>query len=58
MRQDEITVNVASVIAGVTKQAIYQWIKQGKLQGITRNHFSSIYLNKEKFEKWVQDNTQ
>ena len=58
MRTGEINVKEAAKLAGVTEQTIYQWIRLRKLEGLHRKHFSKIFINKGKFEKWICDNTK
>lgn len=57
IKPGEITAKQAAEMAGVLQATIYNWISQGRLNGMTRKHFGKVRINKEKFEAFVRQHT-
>ena len=57
-KEKEISVAQAAEIAEVTPATIYNWVQLGKLEGISRRHFSKIKIKYQPFLEWVVENTK
>ena len=57
-REKEISVQQAANIAEVSKETVYYWNRNGKLDGICRKHFGKIKVKYFPFLDYVAENTK
>lgn len=54
MKTKPLTVQEAAEIAGVTRQAVYKAVKEGRLVAqVTKRVFRGVAINRSDLDRWV-----